>query len=323
MIVREAVTPVSSFRLPKSSGPPWVGASKGEFKLRPRGWWAISVLLLVACRSASNDEYNDGRVNYEDIRSCTVLSGGEDSETDRLAMAKLAKRVVQNERGHYEASFGDGIDFVYIPQGPFQMGTDDWGPDERPVHTVFLNGYWIGKNLITNDQFRAFVDATEFVTDAEKPGAEGCYVFVKDPDGSGGNWEPTPGRNWTNAFLDHPTEPYYRDFENLGGHPVGCVSWYDSMEYADWLTEQIGTRVSLPTEAQWEKAARGTDGRVWPWGNEPPDGSRSNFADMRFDSAYPQPNQGVPDLNVDDGWSATSPVGSHPAGASPYGVMDL
>jgi formylglycine-generating enzyme required for sulfatase activity len=188
---------------------------------------------------------------------------------------------------------------------------------------VFLHGYWIGKNLITNDQFGAFVEDTGFVTDAERSAADGCYVFIAHHDRRGGDWVSTPGRNWRNAFDDHPADPYYRDFKNLGQHPVGCVSWYDAMAYTRWLSSKIGLPVSLPTEAQWEKAARGTDGRAWPWGNEPPDETRSNFADASFDEAYEQPNQGEPSLEVDDGWSATSPVGIFTAGASPYGVLDM
>jgi serine/threonine-protein kinase len=203
------------------------------------------------------------------------------------------------------------------------MGTNAWGPDEKPVHEVFLHGYWIGKNLITNDQFGAFVEDTGFVTDAERSAADGCYVFIAHHDRRGGDWVSTPGRNWRNAFDDHPADPYYRDFKNLGQHPVGCVSWYDAMAYTRWLSSKIGLPVSLPTEAQWEKAARGTDGRAWPWGNEPPDETRSNFADASFDEAYEQPNQGEPSLEVDDGWSATSPVGIFTAGASPYGVLDM
>lgn len=281
------------------------------------------VVLLVALLVAPSCGISEFDENLGPPAFCMDPTLGFSLEADVKEMRERAGEVTKNSSDAYEASFGNGIDFVYVPKGTFNMGTNNWGPDERPVHEVFLHGYWIGKNLVTNEQFAAFVEATGFVTDAERLPEDGCYVFVAHNDRPGGDWMPTPGRNWRNAFDDHPTENYYRDFDNLGQHPVGCVSWYDAMAYAEWLSAELGWFVSLPTEAQWEKAARGLDGRAWPWGNEPPDASRSNFADASFDAAYEQPNQGEPTLGIDDGWSATSPVGIFPAGASPYGVLDL
>jgi formylglycine-generating enzyme required for sulfatase activity len=277
-------------------------------------------IVLAICASCEVNEF-DTRLGPESF--CTNPLHGHSPETDAELLREHGATVATNDFETYEASFSNGLEFAYVPKGSFQMGTDTWGPDEQPVHEVFLHGYWIGKNLVTNQQFGAFVEATGFVTDAERLPEDGCYVFIANQNRSGGDWVATPGRNWRNAFDNHPTDPYYRDFDNLGRHPVGCVSWYDAMAYAGWLSDQLGLPVSLPTEAQWEKAARGSDRRVWPWGNEPPDATRSNFADASFDAAYEQPNQGDPSLEIDDGWSATSPVGLFPAGASPYGVLDM
>ncbi len=280
----------------------------------------IATIALAICASCSVSEYDD---HLGPVANCPNPSRGHDTEADVREIRNHAETVVVNGHNAHEASFGDGLDFIYVPKGAFQMGTDAWGPDEQPVHEVDLHGYWIGKNLVTNDQFGAFVEATGFETDAERLPDNGCYVFIRHDARPGGDWIPTPGRNWRNAFDDHPTDPYYRNFENLGQHPVGCVSWYDAIAYTQWLTTELGVPVSLPTEAQWEKAARSSDGRAWPWGDDPPDASRSNFADASFDDAYEQPNQGEPSLDVNDGWSATSPVGLFPAGASPYGVLDM
>ncbi len=86
-------------------------------------------------------------------------------------------------------------------------------------------------------------------------------------------------------------------------HPVVDVSWRDAMAYCQWLAEATGKAYRLPSEAEWEKAARGTDGRIWPWGNEPPDENRCNFG-----------------MKVGD----TTPVGQHsPQGDSPYGCVDM
>jgi branched-chain amino acid transport system substrate-binding protein len=93
-------------------------------------------------------------------------------------------------------------------------------------------------------------------------------------------------------------------------HPVTEVTWEDAIAYCDWM----GRR--LPSEAQWEKAARGADGRKYPWGDSPTTGNLANFADMNL-------NVDVADKNVNDGYETTAPVGSYPAGASPYGALDM
>ncbi|MCL5275045.1 MAG: SUMF1/EgtB/PvdO family nonheme iron enzyme [Chloroflexi bacterium] len=164
------------------------------------------------------------------------------------------------------------IDLIRIPGGPFMMGSVDTDTlatsDEKLQHEVSLMSYQIGKYPITCVQYMRFVGAT--------------------------------GRAWRYAAPHGP---------ECANHPAVVVSWYDARAYCDWLTRclwDIG-RISrdevvrLPTEAEWEKAARGTDGRIWPWGNKPPDGARLNF-------------------NSDD----TEPVDAHsPVGDSPYGVADM
>jgi formylglycine-generating enzyme len=92
----------------------------------------------------------------------------------------------------------------------------------------------------------------------------------------------------------------------IDDHPIVNVNWDDAMAYCVWLSERTGRQVTLPTEAQWEKAARGTDGRKYPWGND-------------WDASRLQCRKNI--LNIFGG--CTSPVGSYPSGASPYGVLDL
>ena len=181
----------------------------------------------------------------------------------------------------------DQMEQIYIPAGEFIMGSDDIEAQnsktngraypEQPVHTVYLDGYWIDKYEVTNEQYALCVDAG--VCDS-----------------------PYLNRSETReSYFDNPE---YADY------PVIYVSWYMSNTYCEWA----GRR--LVTEAEWEKASRGTDGRKYPWGNDPVDGDKANFCDTNC-------LREIRNYNYDDGYADTAPVGSYPAGASPYGVMDL
>ena len=105
-----------------------------------------------------------------------------------------------------------------------------------------------------------------------------------------------------------------------GKRPVINVSWHDASDYCAWLSREKGLEFKLPTEAQWEKAGRGTDGREYPWGNDAPSGDKLNFADKQL---WLKDKYDWADQNIDDGYVYTAPVGSYPAGASPYGLLDM
>lgn len=230
-----------------------------------------------------------------------------------------ANSMTQNDKGYWEADFGDGIVFIYVPSGTFTMGNNaQKGLDASPEHQVTLSHYWIAKNQTTTGQFRAFVKETGYVTDVEKPGHPGPFVLVMP---KAEYYEPTPGYNWDNAYdhvlAEHP------DLTINDNHPVSAVSWNDTIAYTDWLSKKIGLPISLPTEAEWEYAARGNDGRVYPWGNDIPDGTRANYADETMQKYFPNLEQAYVHFGVDDGYALTSPVGSFPAGASPVGALDM
>ncbi|HEY2019285.1 MAG TPA: formylglycine-generating enzyme family protein [Bryobacteraceae bacterium] len=186
-------------------------------------------------------------------------------------------------------------DFVLVPAGPFRMG-DNFGegdPRERPVHTVELSAFYIGKYEVTNGQFRKFRDDPD-------------YANPKFwPDG-----RPVP----------KDQVPYWNDARNHGGgtpgsddYPVQGVNWDSAVAYCRWLSAKTGKTYRLPTEAEWEKAARGTDQRRYPWGNEI-DHSYANFVGASaFDTGSP--------VGMYDG-AKHGELQTH-SGASPYGAFDM
>ena len=191
---------------------------------------------------------------------------------------------------------------VYMPSGEFRMGSDAGdagaGQAEQPRHTVFLSAFWIDRTEVTNAMFARFVDATGYHTTAESQGASRVF------DSASREWTKIAGVSWRS-----PRGPG-SNATGLDAHPVAHMTRADAQAYCQWA----GRR--LPTEAEWEKAARGTDGRTYPWGNQPPAGNLLNFADRRL-------NADGADRNADDGYQFTAPVGSFPAGVSPYGALDM
>jgi formylglycine-generating enzyme len=219
---------------------------------------------------------------------------------------------------------------VWIPGGEFMMGTDSqigW-PDEKPAHPVRVDGFWMDEHEVTNSQFREFVEATGYVTTAEKaptveeimsqvpPGTPepppemlvaGSMVFTPPPGPVDLNdftqwWKWTPGADWR-----HPEGPG-STIEGRDNHPVVHVSWYDAVAYAKWAGKQ------LPTEAQWERAARGgLEQADYCWGNNPP--SDTQLLANIWQGVFPTKNTAL------DGFPRTAPVESFPPNG--YGLYDM
>jgi formylglycine-generating enzyme required for sulfatase activity len=194
---------------------------------------------------------------------------------------------------------------VDVPAGTFRMGDESvWaypGDGEGPVHDVTLDAFRIDRFAVTNDAFTRFVDATGWVTDAERCGWS--FVFggllpddFPDTRGVVGAewWRQVFGAQWR-----HPEGPQ-SDLDGRGDHPVVHVSWRDASAYCRWT----GTR--LPTEAEWERAARGGRvGTAFPWGDdlEPNGQHRMNV----FQGSFPDRDTGA------DGFVGTAPVDAFPA----------
>ncbi len=188
---------------------------------------------------------------------------------------------------------------VWIPAGEFLMGSEDGRADESPTHKVQLDGFWMDQTLVTNEAFSKFVDATGYQTVAERtpnpkdfPGADpenlvpGSLVFEE-----GKGWTYRAGANWK-----HPLGPQ-SDIKALMNHPVVQVCWDDAKAFSVWAKK------SLPTEAQFEYAAKGGDARnTYAWGTAEPslEALQANY----WQGDFPTKN-----LNTDT-FAGTSPVGS-------------
>ncbi len=195
--------------------------------------------------------------------------------------------------GSQRTSTTDGMIQVFVPAGQFTMGGEEWtNIMDAPV---YLDAFWIDQTEVTNAMFAKFIAATHYRPETEINGDAYVYQFSSDSSVK------TPGANW-----QHPHGPA-SNINGLDQYPVVQVSWNDAVAYCKWA----GGR--LPTEAEWEKAARGTDGRLYPWGNQDWAGNLANFMDKQLN----------PTFTVDDGHAGIAPVGSYPDGASPYGALDM
>lgn len=219
---------------------------------------------------------------------------------------------------------------VWVPGGEFSMGSTAsmaWAV-ESPVHRVSVSGFWMDATEVTNDEFRAFIEDTGYVTTAERP-AELADIMSQLPPGTPPPpaealqpsslvfvpteekvplddysrwWRYAPGADWL-----HPEGPE-NSIDGLGEHPVVHVSWDDAAAYASWAGKR------LPTEAEWEFAARGgLEGKPFVWGDGPLD-AESPQANI-WQGGFPYEN------TAQDGWVGSAPVGSYAPNG--YGLYDM
>jgi len=290
---------------------------------------AAAVMLLVACGNQIGDQQNLLGAKASTAISCTSIG---------LTQADSVLYMQQGGRD-FKPSF---INFtkpttpapegmVWIPGGEFTMGSinpvgmDSGGnikmDDARPLHRVYVDGFYMDATEVTNAQFAKFVKATGFITDAErKPDASefpgvpagtnipaGSSVFTPPGKPVALNdylqwWRYVPGADWK-----HPEGPG-SSITGKDDYPVLQVSWLDAAAYARWAGKH------LPTEAEWEFAARGGKaGQLYPWGNQlRPDGKwMANI----FEGSFPNGDEGL------DGYKGLAPVKQYPANA--YGVYDM
>jgi len=232
----------------------------------------------------------------------------------------MSNPLFRIERGAGAPSDAPFPDMAWIPGGIFRMGSEDFYPEESPVHEVRVDGFWIDRSAVTNAEFARFVNLTGYQTVAEcTPKAEdlpgvpaeklvpGSLVFQKttgpvDLKNYLNWWRWTAGASWRNPFGPASS------ITGIEQHPVVHIAFADAQAYAKWSGKK------LPTEAEWEFAARGgLDGAKFTWGDEHfPDGKAMANS---WQGEFPWQNLLV------DGYEGTAPVGSFPPNG--YGLFDM
>ena len=204
--------------------------------------------------------------NKKEQKSIFTPMADKQPDEYQTGTIQISGKIPLSEADTVKKTGKDGARMVYIPGGTFPMGADDTtaGENERPVHTVYIDSFWIDETEVTNFQYKLCVDTGS------------CLPPEKSSSATRVNYYGNP------------------DFDAF---PVVFINWDQADIYCKWAEER------LPTEAEWEKAARGTNlTRFWPWGNIPPDQERINF-----------------NRNIGD----TVAAGSYPSNVSPYGILDM
>lgn len=240
-------------------------------------------LVPLYAKGLASGLFANYAINIDPIRGPYI----DNTDVHKVMDAVITATIVKDERG---------IEMVVIPAGEFWMGCDNGKhPDcldhEEPLRSVYVDTFAIDKTEVSVSQYGECVKSD--YCDSENldlPYKHG--VEQKDLSDL---------CNWGE--------------EGRENHPINCVDWFDAKSYCEWANKR------LPSEVEWEKAARGTDGRVFPWGNQ---GFAAGVivANIGDESAKLHDSKLTTVKGYDDGFYTTSPVGAYPRGASPYGVLD-
>lgn len=226
---------------------------------------------LTGGRSAgAHDQLSSAGLHQEPPSSSVDFAATTSTQAGEMAMHDMAQGTVLSQ-----------FEWCRVSAGPFMMGSNE-NDDEMPVHSRDVAEFSMARYPVTNAQYRLFLDAGGY-------GEE--------------QWWSEAGWQWVIAHDVKQPEFWTNETWNRDTQPVVGVSWYEAEAFCRWAAHVTAQPVRLPTEAEWEKAARGKDRRDYPWGNQEPDENRCNFS-----------------YNV----QKTTPVGQYsPLGDSPYGCSDM
>jgi len=253
----------------------------------------IVKIILTTKAKQEKDEKKRRRLQFLGARAiCDFQSTKRDETVVSIAREQMIQLTESDAALEYRFRAGELLgglgdtrinedNMVMVPAGEFIRGSDEIDEEEKPVKRIYLDDFMIGVYPVTNREFKRFIDDNGYHREEF--------------------WTP---EGWQWRQEEKITEPgywYHREW-NGPNFPVVVVSWYEAAAYAGWLSKITGKAYRLPSEAEWEKAARGTDGWKYPWGNE-------------FDKNF---------CNSDEsGLGRTSAVGIFPKGKSPYGCLDM
>ncbi len=233
-------------------------------------------------------------------------SSKEESKSTRLAMIEQPNAGKEDDGRQARGGAGKSLrdcpscpDMMRLPSGSFMMGSpfNEEGAegDEHPPHEVKVEGFAIGKYEVTRAQFE------EFVNESGYDAGSSCFIYGEGKAGQGS------GRNWHNPA-----------FQQEGDHPVACVSAEDAMAYARWLSQKTGKSYRLPTEAEWEYAARAGANTARYWGDDSGEACKyANIGDQKANQTFPIWKV----HNCSDGYVYTAPVGRFQP--NPFGLYDM
>ena len=220
--------------------------------------------------------------------------------TTTPAQAPTASDEIQLEAGAVFKDCPTCPEMVIVPPGSLDMGHDGGVNEERyegPVHPVSIGyRFAMGRLEITNTQFAQFVDATGYAAGAD------CRMWT------GETVEHVAGKDWRDPGYGRPP---------TGDEPVACINWYDAKAYVEWLSEHTGQSYRLPSEVEWEYAARGSSTGAYPWGDAPEDG-------CPYANTYDQASAGQrpwDSIDCNDGFRKVAVVGS--LTPNPFGLYDM
>lgn len=306
----------------------WLTRRYGQRKLRQyaapgqRTGWEETLLLLAGLEGESGIAHELIRLflNQPLQSARLLLVSGEGNDPALIEEVRVSlvgalddPRLSVRERveaGTLLGQFGDprlGVctlepEWCDVPAGRFLLGSTNQDTNasdsEKPQHEITLPAFQISRYPVTNAQYALFMDDSGYGPTQPWWDTAG-RAWLARADTATPDWQSSQRRK-------HKDRPEYWDDNRFGiarsNCPVVGVSWYEAAAYCRWLSQQLGYEVRLPSDAEWEKAARGTDGRIYPWGN-------------LWNSA--KTNGAVSDIGE------TSPVGCFPDGASPYGMLDM